>query len=85
MKATGIVRKMDRLGRVVIPMGLRRLLDINVDDPIEIFMDGESIVLKKYIPACYFCDSADDIITYGGRKICRECIAKLAAEAGEGR
>ena len=83
MKATGIVRKMDRLGRVVIPIELRKVLDINVDDPIEIFMDGETIVLKKYSPACYFCDSADNLVTFGGRKICRSCISKLDAIAKE--
>lgn len=85
MKTTGMVRSMDQLGRIVLPMELRRVLGIEVRDPIEVFVNGEDIILRKYKPACYFCDSADDLITYGGRKICRECIAKLTAEAGEDR
>lgn len=77
MKATGIVRKMDTLGRVVIPIELRRTMNIDVKDGIEIFVDDDQIVLRKYTPACFFCDSASDLYEYNGRMICGECIKKL--------
>jgi transcriptional pleiotropic regulator of transition state genes len=77
MKSTGIVRKVDELGRIVIPIELRKVMDINIKDSMEIYVDTESIVLKKYVPACFFCDSADDIVQFGGKSICRECINKL--------
>ena len=62
MKSTGIVRKVDELGRIVLPIELRRTLGIEEKDRIEIFVDGESIILRKYQPACIFCDNAKDII-----------------------
>ena len=77
MKATGIVRPMDALGRVVIPIELRRNLAINTDDSLEIFVDGEYIMLKKYEPACIFCGSNDDIKKVHGRNVCGECIAAM--------
>ena len=61
MKSTGIVRKVDELGRIVLPIELRRTLGIEEKDRIEIFVDGESIILRKYQPACIFCDNAKDI------------------------
>ena len=64
MKSTGIVRKVDELGRIVLPIELRRTLGIEEKDRIEIFVDGESIILRKYQPACIFCDNAKDIINY---------------------
>ena len=63
MKATGIVRKVDELGRIVLPIELRRTLNIRHEDPIEIFVDGDYIMLKKYEPACIFCGNAKDVIT----------------------
>ncbi|CCQ93242.1 Transcriptional regulator, AbrB family [[Clostridium] ultunense Esp] len=77
MKSTGIVRKVDELGRVVIPIELRRNLDIEVKDALEIFVDGEHIVLKKYAPACIFCGQAKDVITYKGKNICPACMEDL--------
>ncbi len=77
MKSTGIVRKVDELGRVVIPIELRRTLGINVKDALEIYVDGEKIVLKKYEPACIFCGNADDIKQFSGRIVCEECISKM--------
>ncbi len=77
MKSTGIVRKMDTLGRVVIPIELRRSLGIDIKDSIEIFVDKETIILKKYNPACYFCDNAADLTTFQGKAICGECLSKL--------
>ncbi len=67
MKSTGIVRKVDELGRIVLPIELRRTLGIEEKDRIEIFVDGESIILRKYQPACIFCDNAKDIINYKAR------------------
>ena len=77
MKATGIVRKVDELGRIVLPIELRRTLGIEEKDRIEIFVDGESIILRKYQPACIFCDNAKDIINYKGKNICPDCIRAM--------
>jgi len=77
MKATGIVRKLDVLGRIVIPKELRTTLDLNETDPIEIFVEGNDIILRKYQPACIFCNDATDIIQFGGKNICKDCLAKM--------
>lgn len=77
MKATGIVRKIDELGRIVIPMELRRTLDIKERDPIEIFVDGEKIVLMKYQPGCSICGNTDKVRTFKGSRICQKCINEL--------
>ena len=77
MKSTGIVRKVDELGRIVLPIELRRTLGIEETDRIEIFVDGESIILRKYQPACIFCDNAKDIINYKGKNICPDCIRAM--------
>ncbi|GAB7387233.1 AbrB/MazE/SpoVT family DNA-binding domain-containing protein [Bacillaceae bacterium] len=79
MKSTGIVRKVDELGRVVIPIELRRTLGISERDALEIYVDGERIVLKKYEPACIFCGNADDVITFKNKVICKECLNELSA------
>ena len=78
MKATGIVRKVDELGRIVLPVELRRTLNIEVRDPIEIFVNEDTILLKKYAPACIICGENDDLVEYRGKKICRKCIGKLS-------
>jgi len=77
MKATGIVRKVDELGRIVLPIELRRTLNIEIKDPLEIYVDGESILLKKYQPACVFCGSSDEVIQVKGKNICANCIKEL--------
>jgi len=77
MKSTGIVRKVDELGRIVLPIELRRTLGIEEKDRIEIFVDGESIILRKYQPGCIFCDNAKDIINYKGKNICPDCIRAM--------
>ena len=77
MKATGIVRKVDELGRVVLPIELRRNLNIEIKDPLEIFVDGDSIILKPYRPCCIFCAEADDTITYMGKIVCKKCVEQL--------
>ncbi len=77
MKSTGIVRPVDTLGRIVLPVELRRNLNIDFKDSLEIFVDGEYIMMKKYQPSCIFCDSMDDIVSYHGKNICKKCIEKL--------
>ena len=77
MKATGIVRKVDELGRIVIPIELRRNLNIENGDPVEIFVDSDSIVLKKHEPACIFCGSMDNVEVVGGKNICEKCIEEI--------
>lgn len=77
MKSTGIVRKVDELGRIVIPIELRRTLDISIKDSLEIFVDNNYIMLKKYEPACIFCGQAKDITTFKGKNICPDCIEEL--------
>ncbi len=77
MKSTGIVRRVDELGRVVLPIELRRTLGITERDALEIYVDGENIILKKYEPACIFCDNAKDIIIFKNRNVCSECVTAL--------
>ena len=68
MKSTGIVRKVDELGRIVLPIELRRTLDISEKDTLEIYVEGSAIVLRKYRPSCIFCDSTRDVFQFKGRK-----------------
>lgn len=77
MKSTGIVRKVDELGRVVLPIELRRTLEIAEKDPMEVFVDGNTIILKKYEPSCIFCGDARDVTTYMGKRICPRCAREL--------
>ncbi|MGI5976826.1 MAG: AbrB/MazE/SpoVT family DNA-binding domain-containing protein [Candidatus Limivicinus sp.] len=77
MKSTGIVRKVDELGRIVLPIEMRRILDIAEKDALEIYVEGDSIILRKYQASCVFCDSVKDVVSYNGRNVCPECIKKL--------
>lgn len=77
MKATGIVRPVDALGRVVIPVELRRNLGINTEDSLEIFVDGQYIMLKKYEPCCIFCGEAEGIKMIHGKTVCEKCIEEM--------
>ena len=77
MKSTGIVRKVDELGRIVLPIELRRTLDIDVKDALEIYVEGNQIILKKYEPACVFCGSSKDVIHFKDKNVCRNCIRDL--------
>lgn len=81
MKSTGVVRKVDELGRVVIPIELRRTLGIAEKDALEIYVDEEKIILKKYEPACIFCGNAEGVINFRGKNICRNCAEAMAKEA----
>ena len=77
MKSVGIVRKVDELGRIVLPMELRKSFNINEGDPMEIYIDGSSIMLKKYEPSCIFCGETRDIKVYKGKNICSDCMNDL--------
>ena len=78
MKCTGIIRKIDELGRVVIPIELRHKLGIDVKDPVEIYVKGTSIVLKKFEPNCVFCGNTKNLTEYKDKLICDKCIEKLS-------
>ena len=77
MKSTGMVRKVDELGRIVLPIELRRTLDIAERDALEIYVEGSTVVLKKYRPTCIFCDSSKDISIFHGKNICPKCLREL--------
>ena len=78
MKSTGIVRRMDELGRVVIPIEIRNQFNIVEKDPIEIFVDGSSIVLKKFEPNCIFCGNTNNLLAYKDKLICQKCSEKIS-------
>ena len=79
MKSTGVVRKIDELGRLVIPKELRRTLDLKDDiDYLEIYTEGSMIILKKYEPACIFCDNMENVTKFKGRNICKDCADKIS-------
>ncbi len=81
MKSTGIVRRVDELGRVVLPIELRRTLNIVDKDSLEIYVDEEKIVLRKYEPACIFCGNAEGVYQYRGKNICSDCLDDLSSSA----
>ena len=85
MKSTGVIRRVDELGRVVIPIELRTQFGISEKDPMEIYVDGSSIVLKKYEPNCIFCGNSKKLIDFEGKLICKKCANNIykAAEKEE--
>ncbi len=83
MKSTGIVRKIDELGRLVLPKELRKTLQIAHEDPIEIYVEGESIILKKYQPCCIFCGNAENLVDFSSKKICKDCAETIYEKAEE--
>ncbi len=78
MKATGIVRKVDELGRIVLPIELRRTLNIAEKDSLEIYVEDNTIILKKYEPCCCFCGETKDIMVYKGKNVCHDCAKELS-------
>ena len=76
MKSTGIVRKVDELGRIVIPKETRDVLGIANGDPLEIFSEKDKLILRKYIPGCLFCNDAETV-EFKGKRICLNCLEKL--------
>ena len=79
MKSTGIVRKVDELGRIVLPIEMRRTLDIAEKDSLEIYVEGSSVILKKYKPSCIFCDTTKDVSSFKGKNVCPKCLKELKA------
>lgn len=77
MKSTGIVRKVDELGRIVLPIEMRRTLNIEEKDSLEIYVEGDSVILRKYQPTCIFCESTRNLVNLSGKNVCPECIEKL--------
>lgn len=77
MKSTGIVRKVDELGRIVLPIEMRRTLGITERDQIEIYTEANGIILQKYQATCIFCDAAKNIVTFRGKNICSDCLRNL--------
>ena len=78
MKSTGIVRKIDSLGRVVLPIELRRNMGMDVKDPVEIFVQGDRIILRKYQPSCIFCGKETGLMEFGDYNVCQHCIQQMA-------
>ena len=79
MKSTGIVRKVDELGRIVLPIELRRTLNIELRDPVEIYVDGQSIVLRKHEPTCVFCGGSKKFVSFKGKNVCAACKQELTS------
>lgn len=80
MKSTGIVRNVDELGRIVIPKEMRRKMDISNGDPVEIFVEGDKIILTKYNERCNFCGNEGDLIEFKNKLICRKCAEEIASK-----
>lgn len=77
MRSNGIVRKVDELGRIVIPMELRKSLGIAEKDALEIYVDGGQIILRKYVPGCVFCGEVNGVVNFKGKMICEKCRKDL--------
>ena len=80
MKSTGIVRKVDELGRIVLPIELRRVLDIAERDELEIFMENDKIILQKFEPSCIFCSADQNLISFKGKNVCPNCLKELQSK-----
>lgn len=78
MKKSGDLCTIDKLGRILIPVKLRRKFDLNPDDVLELYTDDDSIVLRRYIPYCVFCMNQDELVEFGKKHVCRHCIEKLS-------
>ncbi|WP_094604686.1 hypothetical protein SPSIL_020850 [Sporomusa silvacetica DSM 10669] len=81
MKATGIVRRVDELGRVVLPIELRRIFGIEQKDGLEIYTENDRIVLRKHEPACVFCESVVEVTKFKGKNVCKECLSAMSHKA----
>lgn len=76
-KDTGIIREIDKLGRIVLPIELRRTMELESGDAVEIYVEGSSVILKKYRPSCIFCGSSEEVISYKDKNICSACLDEL--------
>ncbi len=77
MKSTGIIRSIDELGRIVVPKEMRSKMGIGSQDPIEIYVEDDKIILKKYENACSFCGSCDNLTAFKGKMVCTACIEEI--------
>lgn len=77
MKSTGIVRHIDELGRIVLPIEMRRIMNLGTSDKVEIYVDSDKIILKKHSESCVFCSSSDSLTEYNGKNICSACLQNL--------
>ncbi|WP_044973413.1 AbrB/MazE/SpoVT family DNA-binding domain-containing protein [Ruminococcus sp. HUN007] len=77
MKSTGIVRKIDELGRIVLPKELRRTLGLNDRESVEIYVDQDAIILKKFKSTCVLCGDNEDLLDFKGKSICQKCMNEL--------
>lgn len=77
MNSTKIIKKVDDVGRVVLPFELRKVLNINTGDSLEVYVSNESIIFKKYAPACIFCNNTDEVSNFKGKNICKNCLEQL--------
>ncbi len=83
MKATGIVRRVDELGRLVLPKELRNTMQIQHDDPLEIYVEEDRIILKKYQPTCVFCGNHEELVDFGDKRVCKTCVASMQKQLEE--
>ena len=77
MKSTGIVRKVDELGRIVLPIEMRRTLNIEEKDSLEIYVEDDNVILRKYQATCIFCESTKNLINFNNKNLCPECLKKI--------
>ena len=77
MKSTGILKSVDELGRIVLPKKMRENLDIDIRDKVELFVEGDRIILQKYVPNCIFCGAEQNIFIFNGKRLCAECLESL--------
>ncbi len=77
MKVTGFIRKIDDLGRIIIPIELRRTMGFNDKESVEILVDGEHVILKKYEPVCFFCGNKNNVQRFHGKAVCGKCATAL--------
>lgn len=82
MRAMGIIRRLDELGRVVIPVEMRRMLDLTDRDIVEITVEGDRLVLQKHMPRCVFCSRGEMLVEYHNRRVCTACMRELGAMSG---
>jgi len=83
IKATGVVRKIDLLGRVVIPKELRITMGMNDNDPVEFFVADNQVILKKYEPGCIFCGSVDRVNRHKGHNVCGRCMSEMSRKSAK--
>ena len=81
MKSTGIIRRIDELGRIVIPKEIRKKLEINIQDPMELYVDGHSITLKKVEDNCIFCGKNKNLVEFKDKMVCQSCLESLSSES----